>query len=146
MHGRNSRNLSTLDSLKTEVLENVGLFVIVKDERSYTQNRMSRHNWATSLSFFTLMHWKGNGNPLQCSCLENPRDEGAWWAALYGVAQNQTRLKWLSSSSSSGILEKHNFYYWLRVGFLFKKNSTKINYLKSSQQICSLYIPEFFKF
>ena len=43
----------------------------------------------------------GNGNPLQCSCLENPRDSGAWWAAVYGVAQSQTRLKRLSSSSSS---------------------------------------------
>ena len=37
---------------------------------------------------------EGNGNPLQCSCLENPRDEEAWWAAIYGVAQSQTRLKW----------------------------------------------------
>ena len=44
---------------------------------------------------------EGNGNPLQCSCLENPRDGGAWWAAIYGVAQSQTRLKQLSSSSSS---------------------------------------------
>ena len=44
---------------------------------------------------------EGNGNPLQCSCLENPRDGGAWWAAIYGVAQSRTRLKWLSSSSSS---------------------------------------------
>ena len=44
---------------------------------------------------------EGNGNPLQCSCLENPRDGGAWWAAVYGVTQNRTRLKWLSSSSSS---------------------------------------------
>ena len=44
---------------------------------------------------------EGNGNPLQCSCLENPRDGGAWWAAIYGVAQSQTRLKRLSSSSSS---------------------------------------------
>ena len=44
--------------------------------------------------FFTC-----NGNPLQCSCLENPRDGGAWWAAVYGVAQSWTRLKWLSSSS-----------------------------------------------
>ena len=44
---------------------------------------------------------EGNGNPLQCSCLEYPRDGGAWWAAVYGVAQSQTRLKWLSSSSSS---------------------------------------------
>ena len=43
---------------------------------------------------------EGNGNPLQCSCLENPRDGGAWWAAIYGVAQSRTRLKWLSSSKS----------------------------------------------
>ena len=43
---------------------------------------------------------EGNGNPLQCSCLENPRDRGAWWAAVYGVAQSWTWLKWLSSSSS----------------------------------------------
>ena len=42
-----------------------------------------------------------NGNPLQCSCLENPRDGGAWWAAVSGVAQSQTWPKWLSSSSSS---------------------------------------------
>ena len=41
---------------------------------------------------------EGNGNPLQCSCLENPKDGGAWWAAVYGVAQSRTRLKWLSSS------------------------------------------------
>ena len=44
---------------------------------------------------------EGNGNPLQCSCLENPRDGGAWWATVYGVAQSWTRLKRLSSSSSS---------------------------------------------
>ena len=44
---------------------------------------------------------KGAANPLQCSCLENSRDGGAWWAAVYGVAQSQTRLKRLSSSSSS---------------------------------------------
>ena len=46
---------------------------------------------------------EGNGNPLQCSCLENPRDGGAWWAAIYGAARSWTRLKWLSSSSSSHI-------------------------------------------
>ena len=45
---------------------------------------------------------EGNGNPLQCSCLENPRDRGAWWAAVYGVAQNGTQLKRLSSSRSNG--------------------------------------------
>ena len=43
---------------------------------------------------------EGNGNPLQYSCLENPMDGGAWWAAVYGVAQSRTRLKQLSSSSS----------------------------------------------
>ena len=45
---------------------------------------------------------EGNDNLLQCSCLENPRDGEAWWAAAYGVAQNRTRLKRLSSSSSKG--------------------------------------------
>ena len=59
-----------------------------------------RHDWATSLSLFLSCFGEGNGNPLQCSCLENPRDGGAWWAAVYGVAQSRTRLKWLSSSSS----------------------------------------------
>ena len=46
---------------------------------------------------------EGNGNPLQCSCLENPRDRGAWWAAVCGVSQSRTRLKRLSSSSSNTI-------------------------------------------
>ena len=46
---------------------------------------------------------EGNGNPLQCSCLKNSRDREAWWVAVYGVAQSQTRLKRLSSSSSSSI-------------------------------------------
>ena len=59
------------------------------------------HDWATSLSLFTFMHWRRKWQPLQCSCLENPREGGAWWAAIYGVAQSRTRLKRLSSSSSS---------------------------------------------
>ena len=59
------------------------------------------HDWATSLSLFTFMHWRRKGNLLQCSCMENPRDGGAWWAVVYGVTQSRTRLKWLSSSSSS---------------------------------------------
>ena len=45
---------------------------------------------------------EGNGNPLQCSCLENPRDREAWWAAIYGVTQSQTRLERLSSSNILG--------------------------------------------
>ena len=52
---------------------------------------------------------EGNGNPLQCSCLENPREGGAWWAAVYGVAQSRTRLKWLSSSSNSSSTHYHIF-------------------------------------
>ena len=107
-----------------------------------------RHDWATSLSLFTFMHWRrkwqptpvflpgesqgwrnlvgyspwvaqnwtrlsdftsfisltsyfitgeGNGNPLQYSCLENPMDRGAWWAMVHGVAESQTRLRWLST-------------------------------------------------
>ena len=48
------------------------------------------HNWETSLSLFTFMHWRRNGNPLQCSCLENPRDGGAWWAAVSGVTESDT--------------------------------------------------------
>ena len=47
---------------------------------------------------------EGNGNPLQYSCLENHRDRGAWWAAIYGVAQSRTRLKWLSSSSRTKLI------------------------------------------
>ena len=55
------------------------------------------HNWATSLSLSCI--GEGGGNPLQCSCLENPRDGGAWWASVYGVEQSRTQLKGLSSSS-----------------------------------------------
>ena len=63
---------------------------------------------------------EGKGNPLQCSCLENPRDGGAWWAAVYGVAQSRTRLKRLCSSSSSNensnMWNKHNTQYsWIHV-------------------------------
>ena len=54
------------------------------------------------------MSWlgEGNGSPLQYSCLENPRDRGAWWAAVYGVTQSQTRLKRLSSSSSNELVTR----------------------------------------
>ena len=53
---------------------------------------------------FTFMLGEGNSNPLQCSCLENPRDGGAWWNAVYGVTQSWTQLKRLSSSSYSAPL------------------------------------------
>ena len=63
------------------------------------------HNCTTSLSLFLSCTEEGNGNPLQCSCLENPRDGGAWWAAVYGVTQSRTRLTRLSSSSSSTVVK-----------------------------------------
>ena len=75
------------------------------EEPGELQSRGSRrvgHDWATSLLLLCI--GEGNGNPLQCSCLENPRDGGAWWAAIYVVTQSQTRLKWLSSSSSAQLL------------------------------------------
>ena len=58
--------------------------------------------------FSLLCTGEGNGNPLQCSCLENPRDGRAWWAAIYGVTQSRTRLKWLSSTSHT-----YMFLSWL---------------------------------
>ena len=61
---------------------------------------------------------EGNGSPLQCSCLENPRDGGAWWTAICGVAQSRTRLKRLSSSSSSPACQVNSLplsYLWGRL-------------------------------
>ena len=51
------------------------------------------HDRATSLSLFTFRHWRRKWQPTWCSCLENPRNGGAWWAAIYRVAQSRTRLK-----------------------------------------------------
>ena len=62
-------------------------------EESDTTERLHSH-------FSLSCIGEGNGNPLQCSCLENPRDRGAWWAAVSGVTQSPTQLKGLSSSSS----------------------------------------------
>ena len=71
-------------------------------------------HWESDMTEWLHFHFslscigEGNGNPLQCSCLENPRDGGAWWAAVYGVAQSRTRLKRLSSSSSSRLHIKNS--------------------------------------
>ena len=66
---------------------------------------------------------EGDGNPLQCSCLENPRDGGAWRAAVYGVAQSQTLLKWLSKNSNSSarieFINKWKYEYW---GYIYAKH------------------------
>ena len=79
------------------------------------------HDWATSLSVFTFMHWRRNGNPLQCSCLENPRDGGAWWATVYRVKQSRTQLKWLSSSGPP----RHGLLYSSGVGHFSYVNWTR---------------------
>ena len=71
-----------------------------------SQTRLSDFNFTFHFSLSRI--GEGNGNPLQCSCLENPRDGGAWWAAVYGVAQSWTRLKRLSSSRSSSLREEDN--------------------------------------
>ena len=81
---------------------------------------------------------QGNGNPLQCSCLENPRDRGAWWAAVSVVAQSQTRLKRLSSSSSS---EPDPYSYG---GFFFVVPTESLMYplsLSTLDEIKVQYLP-----
>ena len=60
---------------------------------------------------------EGNGDPLQCSCLENPREGGPWWAAVYEVAQSQTQLKWFCNSSNS------KQFHWASQVALMVKNS-----------------------
>ena len=86
-----------------------GVLHIVKCRLQSMGSRRVRHDWATSLSCIG----EGNGNPLQCSCLENPRDGGAWWPAIYGVAHNRTRLKWLNRVESTwNVISKlEKFYY-----------------------------------
>ena len=90
---------------------------------------------------FTYFHFslpcigEGNGNPLQCSCLENPRDGGAWWAAICGVTQSQTRLKRLSSNSLSKghSIKKYPLSQYLNVLSSVKQNSWQaIMYMQSA--------------
>ena len=75
---------------------------------------------------------EGNGNPLQYSCLENPRDGGAWWAAVSGVAQSRTRLKQLSSSSSSSSPLYLAPFHIICAGPLFRASLSAINKLLPS--------------
>ena len=63
-------------------------------------SRRVGHDWATSLSLFTFMHWRRKWQPTPVFLPGESQGRGAWWAAIYGVAQSRTRLKWLSSSSS----------------------------------------------
>ena len=78
--------------------------------------------------FSLLCIGEGNGNPLQCSCLENPRDGGAWWATVCGVAQSRTWLKWLSSSSSMALWEERPWLFPLvhSTGLVYGSQSKSI--------------------
>ena len=84
---------------------------------------------------------EGNGNPLQCSCLENPRDGEAWWAAVYGVAQSWTWLKWLSSSSGSRAYTTPTMVYclifkplWRGLLLLKRKPRAKYKYTENTNK------------
>ena len=87
---------------------------------------------------------EGNGNTLQCSCLENPRDGGAWWAAVYGVAQSWTRLKRLSSSRNSIISDKqpcNDFSKYSEFSTLENKNICRHYKLWAEFIYCFSYCP-----
>ena len=75
---------------------------------------------------------EGNGNPLQCSCLENPRDGEAWWAAVYGVAQSRKQLRRLSSSSSSPCLTCASGHDLISLSFHFLSSVMKITLFSDS--------------
>ena len=70
-----------------------------------------RHDWATSLSLFTFMHWIRKWQPIPVFLPGESQGRGAWWAAIYGVAQSRTQLTWLSSSSSSSISENSSLIF-----------------------------------
>ena len=87
------------------VLEVIPEELELKDEFSELAQGSSWSDTAKELLRLSPLYapGEGNGNPLQCSCLENPRDGGAWWAAVYGVAQSRTRLKQLTSIKYHGL-------------------------------------------
>ena len=95
--------------------------------------------WLSDFFHFSLSCiGEGNGNPLQCSCLENPRDGGAWWAAPEsGVAQSRTRLKRLSSSSSSKVplLKQH----WLQEYPLLIRKSKEFWVVNNANRCCMIW-------
>ena len=95
------------------------------------------------------MRWRRQWQPLQCSCLENPRDGWAWWAAIYGVAQSQTRLKWLSLVSLnltlvSWVLIYRNVFIFFFFWFMRDNQSpalTSLSACSSSQNCCCSSFP-----
>ena len=110
--------------------------------------------WDLEESDMTLLHFsfscigEGNGNPLQCSCLENPRHGGAWWAAVCGVAQSWTRLKPLSSSMKNknrsilkDVINNLNIidlFILIYINLIYYTNILKI-YLKISHKLLDVH-------
>ena len=92
---------------------------------------------------------EGNGNPLQCSCLENPRDGGAWWAAIYGVAQSRIQLKQLSSSRSSRDLVKKirdtKGTFHAKMGSIKDRNGMDLTEAEDIKMRWQEYIEELYK-
>ena len=76
------------------------------------------HDWATSLSLFTFMHWRRKWQPTPVLLPGESQGWGAWWAAVYGVTQSRIRLKWLSSSSSSGNKDSQAAYFGFYLFFI----------------------------
>ena len=95
--------------LRIAVLEGLDIVVLASRLEKLSNSKLRRQRLASLLTLGTVpfpgtystKSGEGNGNPLQYSCLETPRDGGAWWAAVCGAARSWTRLKRLSSSSSS---------------------------------------------
>ena len=85
---------------------------------SYSTNIQNGNSCKRNDKGLLLDTGEGNGTPLQCSCLENPRDGGAWWAAVCGVAQSRTQLKRLSSSSNNWTHEQTGICF--QIHFKFK--------------------------
>ena len=90
--------------------------------------------------FSLLRIGEGNGNPLQCSCLENPRDGGAWWASVSGVAQSRTRLKQLSSSSSSRYGTLLQLSWTLKFEASILSDETMLSFTASHRRLCSPHL------
>ena len=111
----------------------------VKSDQEYQSMVLCFH-------FSLLRIGEGNGNPLQCSCLENPRDGGAWWAAVYGVAQSRTRLKRLSSSSSCAFIQQFCSFFNLLcfLSILSLKNHSDFHSFILLFHICYYKFPSFF--
>ena len=111
------------------------------------------HNWATSLSLFTFMHWRRKWQPTPVFLPENPRDGGAWWAAVYEVAQSRTLLNRLSSSSSiqSHVVsfQKHSVSYkQIKCPLKFRQSSLydEQQYLWKASNTRAIVMPIFGKY